>query len=58
MEAQNQKLSQLLECKFLVNAITQAVAGNLNIIQGNKPTGWNGGSGHIGEAYLVKPQSP
>ena len=38
LEAKNQKLTQLLELKFLVNTITQAVASSLNIIGGNKPS--------------------
>ena len=47
-EAQNQKLTQLLEPKFLVDTITQAVASNLNISGGNKPqkSDTNGASGY------------
>ena len=38
LEAQNQKLAQLLDPKFLVETITKAVASNLNINVGNKPS--------------------
>ena len=37
LEAQNQKLTRLLEPTFLVDTITRAVASNLNINVGNKP---------------------
>ena len=37
LEAQNQKLTQLLEPTFLVDTITKAVASYLNINVGNKP---------------------
>ena len=36
LEAQNQKLAQLLEPKFLVETITKAVASNLNISMDKK----------------------
>ena len=37
LEAENWKLTQLLEPKFLMDTITKAVAINLNINGGNKP---------------------
>ena len=37
LEVQNQKLTHLLEPKFLVDTITMAVASNLNINVGNNP---------------------
>ena len=37
LEAQNWKLSQLLEPKFLVETITQVIATSLNIGRNNKP---------------------
>ena len=57
LEVQNQKLTQLLEPKFLVNTITQAVASSLNI-NGNKPqkSDTNGVSGYTREPYLGKPR--
>ena len=55
--AQNQKLSQLLEPKFLVNAITTTVAGNLNIGQNNMPSSSSSWSGYTGEPYVGKPHS-
>ena len=59
LEAQNQKLTQLLEPKFLVNTITQAVASNLNISMGNKPHNTtNGLSCYSFKPYLEKPRSP
>ena len=55
LEAPNQKLAQLLEPKFLVETITKAVAGNLNINVGNNPkTGES--SGYTGKPYLGKPR--
>ena len=54
LEAQN----QLFKPKILINAITQAVASNLNISTGNKPNGSNSGLGYISKPYLRKPQSP
>ena len=58
LEAQNPKLSQLLEPKFLVNAITQAVASNLNISQSDGPTSSSSGPGYTGKPYLGKPYPP
>ena len=55
LEAQNQKLAQLLEPKFLVETITKAVASNLNINGGNKPQ-HNEPSGYTGRPYLGKPR--
>ena len=52
-EALNQKFSQLLEPKFLVNAITQAVASNLNIRMGRKPNGLSNGLGLLYKLLLV-----
>ena len=53
LEAQNRKLSQLLEPKFLVENITQTVASNLNIGGNTKPK--NPLSGHTSKPYLGKP---
>ena len=56
LEAQNMKLTQLLDPKFLVNTITQAMASSLNISRGNKPqNNTNGMSGYTGKPYLEKP---
>ena len=55
LEAQNQKLAQLLEPKFLVETITKAVASNLNINVGNKPQQGEA-SGYTGRPYLGKPR--
>ena len=55
LEAQNQKLAQLLEPKFLVETITKAVASNLNINAGNKPQQGEA-SGYTGRPYLGKPR--
>ena len=49
LEAQNQKLSQLPEPKFLVETITQAMASSLNIDRNTKP------SGYTRKSYLGKP---
>ena len=55
LEAQIRKFSQLLESKFLVETITQAVASNLNIGGKNtKPN--NSSSGYTSKPYLGKPQ--
>ena len=56
LEAQNQKLAQLLEPKFLVEMITKAVASNLNINVGNNPQKGDS-SGYNGKPYLGKPRS-
>ena len=56
LEAQNQKLSQLLEAKFLVETIAQAVASSLNIIRNSKPD--NSLSGYTSKPYLGKPCPP
>ena len=53
LEAQNQKLSQLLEPKFLVETINQAVASTLNIAKNTKPG--NSCSGYTSQPYLGKP---
>ena len=53
LEAQNQKLSQLLEPVFLVETITQAVASSPNICKDFKPD--NSSSGYTGKPYLGKP---
>ena len=60
LEAQNQKLTQLLEPKFLVETITKAVASNLNINAGNKPqkSDTDGTSGYTRKPYLGNPRSP
>ena len=55
LEAQNQKLAQLLEPKFLVETTTKAVASNLNINVGNKPQQGEA-SGYTGKPYLGKPR--
>ena len=53
LEAQNQKLSQLLGPKLLVDVITQAVASNLNIGKDNKPSSSSGA--YSCKPYLGKP---
>ena len=55
LEAQNQKLAQLLQPKFLVETITKAVASNLNISVDNKPRQGEA-SGYTGRPYLGKPR--
>ena len=55
LEAQNQKLAQLLEPKFLVETITKAVASNLNINVGNNPQKGDS-SAYTGKPYLGKPR--
>ena len=57
LEAQNWKLTQLLEPEFLVDTITQAVASSLNI-NGNKSqkSDTNGASGYTRKPYLGKPR--
>ena len=50
--AQNQKLSQLLEPKFLVETITQAVASSLIIGKDIKP--YSSSSGYTGKPFLGK----
>ena len=54
LEAQNQKLAQLLEPKFLVETITKAVASNLNINTNKKSA--QSESGYTGKPYLGKPR--
>ena len=56
LEAQNQKLAQLLKPKFLVETITKAVASNLNINGGSKPQQKEQPSGYTGKPYLGKPR--
>ena len=51
LEAQNQKLVQLLEPKFLVETITKAVASNLNI-NIDKKSQHEQTSGYTGKPYL------
>ena len=56
LEAQNQKLTQFLEPKSLVDTITQTVASSLNISGGNKTQNrTNGTSGYTSKPYLGKP---
>ena len=55
LEAQNQKLAQLLEPKFLVETITKAVASNLNINVDKKPQQGEA-SGYTSRPYLGKPR--
>ena len=54
LEAQNQKLAQLLEPKFLVETITKAVASNLNISVDKKSS--QNESGYTSKPYLGKPR--
>ena len=53
LEAQNKKLGQLLEPKFLVETITKAVASNLNMGKTNNTEG--SPSGFISKPYLGRP---
>ena len=53
LEAQNQKLAQLLEPKFLVKTITKAVASNLNINIDKKS---QNESGYTSKPYLGRPR--
>ena len=53
LEAQNKKLGQLLEAKFLVETITRAIANNLNM--GKPTTTESSPSGFISEQYLGRP---
>ena len=53
LEAQNKKLGQLLEPKFLVETITRAVASNLNM--GKPNTTESSPSGFISKPYLRRP---
>ena len=53
LEAQNKKLGQLLEPKFLVETITRAVASNLNM--GKPNTTESSPSGFISKPYLGRP---
>ena len=50
LEAQNKKLGQLLEPKFLVETITRAVASNLNMGKSNNTEGSS--SGFVSKPYL------
>ena len=54
LEAQNQKLVQLLKPKFLVETIMKAVASNLNINMDKKSQNEQT-SGYTGRPYLGKP---
>ena len=54
LEAQNQKLAQLLEPKFLVEIITKAVASNVNINTDKKSA--QSESSYTGKPYLGKPR--
>ena len=56
LEAQNRKLSQLLEPKFLVETITQTVASSLNI--GGNTKSNNSSSGYTSKPYPGKPHPP
>ena len=53
LEAQNKKLGQLLEPKFLVETITRAVASNLNM--GKPNTTESSPSGFTSKPYLGRP---
>ena len=53
LEAQNKKLGQLLEPKFLVETITKAVASNLNL--GNTINAESSPSGFVSKPYLGRP---
>ena len=53
LEAQNKKLGQPLEPKFLVETITKAVASNLNMGKTNNTEG--SPSGFISKPYLGRP---
>ena len=53
LEAQNQKLGQLLEPKFLVETITRVVASNLNMGKPNTTESSHGG--FISKPYLGRP---
>ena len=55
LEAQNKKLGQLLEPKFLVETITKAVASNLNMGKTNNTE--SSPSGFVGKLYLGRPPS-
>ena len=54
-EAQNKKLGQLLEPKFLVETITRAVASNLSM--GKPNTTESSPSGFISKLYLGRPRT-
>ena len=54
LEAQNRKLGQLLEPKFLVETITRAVASNLNM--GKPNTTESSPSGFVSKPYLGRPR--
>ena len=56
LEAENQKLSPLLESKILVETITQAVASSLNLGRNTKPD--NSFSDYTSKPYLGKPHLP
>ena len=53
LEAQNKKLGQLLEPKFLVETITRAVASNLNMGKTNNTESFP--SGFVSKLYLGRP---
>ena len=53
LQAQNKKLGQLLEPKFLVETITKVVASNLNMGRTNNTEGYP--SGFISKPYLGRP---
>ena len=55
LEAQNKKLGQLLEPKFLVETITKAVASNLNMGKTNNTE--SSPSGFVGKPYLGRPRT-
>ena len=55
LEAQNKKLSQLFEPKFLVDTITQAVASSLKMGKTTKPD--SSPNGYNIKPYLGKPHS-
>ena len=53
LEAQNKKIGQLLEPKFLVETITKAVASNLNMGKTNNTE--SSPSGFVNKPYLGRP---
>ena len=53
LEAQNKKLGQLLEPKFLVESITKAVTNNLNMGKTNNAE--SSPSGFVSKPYLGRP---
>ena len=58
LEAQNKKLSQLLDPEIFVHAIRQGVTSGLKIKQGNKSAASSGGYRYTSKPYLGKPCLP